>query len=165
MKVALIVLLVSVSLVATRTLYERRKDRSLSDGEKAAILESRQPELEALEKLLATAKDRFGGLHRWLSVLLFYPPFVKIDDAPEGLIDRDQTDLGRRFNEELIAAEQFPLNISLQEQINFFNHCYDELTVKYSKEIAQAVKSRDAAPLYPGHRGMSKVFDEQFDNS
>lgn len=164
MDIVLTVLVILILVVLVRFVMERRKNGTSVNRTREVPRDACQLGLDDLEKSRDVARDKFGGLHRWLSVLLFYPPFVKIDDDAEGLIDREQTDLGKKFNEDLIAAEQFPLNISLQEQIIFFNHCYDELTVKYSKEIAQAVKSRDAVPLHPGHRGMSKVFDEQFNN-
>lgn len=164
MKIFLIAFFVLVIVFLLLFVTERRKKRIASNPAGADSLERFDSDSNVLENSLISARNQFAGLHRWLSVLLYYPPFVVIDDEPEGLIDRMQTDLGRRFNEELIAAEQFPLNVSLQKQIHFFIYCFDELTMKYSKEIAQAVKNRDAAPQYQGHRGMSKVFDEQFNN-
>jgi hypothetical protein len=164
MDIVLTVLVILILVVLVRFVMERRKNGTSVNRTREVPRDVCQLGLDDLEKSRDVARDKFGGLHRWLSVLLFYPPFVKIDDDPEGLIDRSQTDLGRRFNEDLIAAEQFPVNGSMEQQIAFYDHCFEGVMKKYSKEIAQAVKSRDSAPQYPGHRGMSKVFDEQFNN-
>lgn len=164
MDIVLKALLVVLLVVLVRFMVERIKGKAFEEGKKAARIEARQPEIDALEEPRSIAGNKFAGLHRWLSVLLDYPPFAVDETGSNNFFGRQQTQLGERFNEELIQAEQWDSNLSVEEEIQFLNHCFDALMSKYSKEIAEAEKNRDLRPLYPAHRGFSKEFDKQFND-